>query len=351
VDRLRGQLEREREVKLATLRDGSRDGRLAVVSRDLTRAVFADGIARTLQAALDDWDGHAPALAALATDLAADRAVQAFDFDPAQAMAPLPRAHHWVDGSAYVNHVELVRRARGAAMPERFWQEPLIYQGGSDVLLGPRDDIVCASEDWGIDFEAELAVITDDVSMGISPIDALHHVRLLALVNDVSLRALIPDEVAKGFGFFQSKPASAFAPVVVTPDELGDGWREGRVHGSVTVYYNGELFGTPDAGRDMTFGFDALIAHAAHTRQLGAGTIIGSGTVSNRPEDEARITVAEGGVGHACIAEARARETLRYGTPRTPFMHFGDRVRIDMIDGAGASRFGAIDQRVRSSTR
>jgi fumarylacetoacetate (FAA) hydrolase len=236
-------------------------------------------------------------------------------------------------------------------MPERFWQEPLIYQGGSDVLLGPRDDIVCASEDWGIDFEAELAVITDDVSMGISPIDALHHVRLLALVNDVSLRALIPDEVAKGFGFFQSKPASAFAPVVVTPDELGDGWREGRVHGSVTVYYNGELFGTPDAGRDMTFGFDALIAHAAHTRQLGAGTIIGSGTVSNRPEDEARITVAEGGVGHACIAEARARETLRYGTPRTPFMHFGDRVRIDMIDGAGASRFGAIDQRVRSSTR
>jgi fumarylacetoacetate (FAA) hydrolase len=337
-------------VKLASLK-GGRDGRLVVVSSDLARCVAVPDIAATLQQALDGWHALAPRLADVYDELCHGPASEAVPFDPKACAAPLPRAYQWADGSAYVNHVELVRRARGAAMPERFWQEPLIYQGGSDTLLGPHDDIVCASQDWGIDFEAELAVITDDVPMGISPADALHHVRLLALVNDVSLRALIPGEVEKGFGFFQSKPSSAFAPVVVTPDELGDDWRDGRVHGVVSVHYNGELFGTPDAGRDMTFGFDALIAHAARTRQLGAGTIIGSGTVSNRPEDEARISVAEGGVGHACIAEARARETLRYGAPRTPFLHFGDRVRIDLLDGAGASRFGAIDQQVRSSTR
>jgi fumarylacetoacetate (FAA) hydrolase len=337
-------------MKLASLK-GGRDGRLAVVSGDLARCVAVPEIATTLQQALDAWGDVAPRLAAVYEELSDGRAAGAMAFDPAACAAPLPRAFQWADGSAYVNHVELVRRARGAAMPERFWQEPLLYQGGSDVLLGPHDDIVCGSEDWGIDFEAELAVITGDVPMGITPADALDHVCLVALVNDVSLRALIPGEVEKGFGFFQSKPASAFAAVVATLDELGGDWRDGRVHGAVTVHYNGELFGHPDAGRDMTFGFHDLVAHAARTRRLGAGTIIGSGTVSNLPDDPSRITIAEGGVGHACIAEARARESLRHGAPQTPFMRFGDRVRIDMLDGAGASRFGAIEQIVRSATR
>jgi fumarylacetoacetate (FAA) hydrolase len=323
-------------VKLATLRDGSRDGRLAVVSRDLTRAVFADGIARTLQAALDDWDGHAPALAALATDLAADRAVQAFDFDPAQAMAPLPRAHHWVDGSAYVNHVELVRKARGAKMPESFWTDPLVYQGGADDLLGAMQDFPCPSEDFGIDLEAEVAVVTGDVPLGTSAEAGRGHIRLLMLVNDWSLRNLIPAELEKGFGFYQSKPATAFSPVAVTPDELGEAWDGSRVHLPLVAHVNGKLLGRPNAGVDMTFHFGQLIAHVTKTRRLGAGTIIGSGTVSN--VDRSR--------GSCCLAEVRMLEVLARGTPATPFLRFGDRVRIEMLDAAGRSIFGAIDQQV-----
>ena len=321
-----------------------------VVSRDLSLACPVPDVATTLQQALDDWEAAAPRLEAAYRALNEGAAAEARPFDPAACAAPLPRAFQWADGSAYVNHVALVRQARGAEMPERFWHDPLMYQGGSDALLGPHDDIVAGSEDWGIDFEAELAVITGDVPMGVSSADALPCVRLVALVNDVSLRALIPDEVAKGFGFFHSKPSSAFAPVAVTPDELGDDWRGGRVHGPVHCHVNGELVGCPDAGRDMTFGFDALIAHAAKTRRLTAGTIIGSGTVSNLPQDESRITVAEGGVGHACLAEARARETVRYGAPQTPFLRFGDRVRIEMTGRDGVSRFGAIDQAVTQTS-
>lgn len=336
-------------MKLASLKDG-RDGRLVVVSRDLTRVCPVPTIAATLQQALDDWDMAASRLEAVYRALNEGTAADAQPFDPVGCAAPLPRAYQWADGSAYVNHVALVRQARGAEMPERFWHDPLLYQGGSDTLLGPRDDIVAGSEDWGIDFEAELAVITGDVPMGIRAADALRCVRLVTLVNDVSLRALIPDEVAKGFGFFQSKPSSAFAPVAVTPDELGDDWRGGRVHGAVHCHVNDVLVGCPDAGRDMTFGFDALIEHAARTRRLSAGTIIGSGTVSNLPQDESRITVAEGGVGHACIAEARARETVRHGAPQTPFLRFGDRVRIEMTGPDGVSRFGTIDQAVTQTS-
>ncbi|MEQ8485591.1 MAG: fumarylacetoacetate hydrolase family protein [Pseudomonadales bacterium] len=336
-------------MKLASLK-GGRDGGLVVVSRDLRHACPVPDVAATLQQALDDWHAAAPRLEAVYRALNEGTAADAQPFDPIGCAAPLPRAYQWADGSAYVNHVALVRQARGAEMPARFWHDPLMYQGGSDTLLGPHDDIAAASEDWGIDFEAELAVITGDVPMGVSAADALACVRLLTLVNDVSLRALIPDEVAKGFGFFHSKPSSAFAPVALTPDELGGDWRDGRVHGPVLCHVNDELLGTPDAGRDMTFGFDVLIAHAAKTRRLGAGSIIGSGTVSNLPEDESRITVAEGGVGHACIAEARARETVRYGAPRTPFLRFGDRVRIEMTGPDGVSRFGAIDQPVTQTS-
>jgi fumarylacetoacetate (FAA) hydrolase len=323
-------------VKLATLREGSRDGRLAVVSRDLRRAAFADGIARTLQVALDDWDGCAPALAALAADLEANRAVQAFDFDPAQAMAPLPRAHHWVDGSAYVNHVELVRKARGAKMPDSFWTDPLVYQGGSDDLLGAMQDFPCPSEDFGIDLEAEVAVVTGDVPMGTRSEDGRRHIRLLMLVNDWSLRNLIPAELEKGFGFYQSKPATAFSPVAITPDELGPAWDGGRVHLPLVVNVNDRLLGRPNAGVDMTFDFGQLIAHVTKTRRLGAGTIIGSGTVSNYDRS----------LGSCCLAEVRMLELLARGTPATPFLRFGDRVRIEMLDAAGRSIFGAIDQRV-----
>jgi fumarylacetoacetate (FAA) hydrolase len=326
-------------VKLATLRDGTRDGRLAVVSRDLSRAAFADGIARTLQEALDDWDGHAPALAALAADLEAGRAMQAFDFDPAQAMAPLPRAHHWVDGSAYVNHVELVRKARGAKMPESFWTDPLVYQGGSDDLLGPTQDVPLPSEDHGIDLEAEVAVVTGDVPIGTNPEDGRRHVRLVMLVNDWSLRNLIPAELEKGFGFYQSKPATAFSPVAVTPDELGAAWDGGKVHLPLVVHVNDKLLGRPNAGVDMTFDFGQLIAHVTKTRRLGAGTIIGSGTVSNL--DRSR--------GSCCLAEVRMLEVLARGTPATPFLRFGDRVRIEMLDAGGRSIFGAIDQKVVKS--
>lgn len=323
-------------MKLATLRDGTRDGRLAVVSRDLARAAFADGIARSLQDALDDWDGVAPALAALAADLEANRAVQSFEFDPAQAMAPLPRAHHWVDGSAYVNHVELVRKARGARMPDSFWTDPLVYQGGSDDLLGAMADVPLPDEAHGIDLEAEVAVVTGDVPMGTSPGDGRRHIRLVMLVNDWSLRNLIPAELEKGFGFYQSKPATAFSPVAVTPDELGAAWDGGKVHLPLVVHVNGRLLGRPNAGVDMTFDFGQLIAHVTKTRRLGAGTIIGSGTVSNYDRS----------LGSCCLAELRMLEVLARGTPVTPFLGFGDRVRIEMRDAAGHSIFGAIDQTV-----
>jgi fumarylacetoacetate (FAA) hydrolase len=321
-------------VKLASLA-GGRDGRLAVVSRDLSRAVPAVGIAATLQAALDDWAGTRPALEALARELEAGRAKSA-PFDPSEALSPLPRSFHWVDGSAYVNHVELVRKARGATMPESFWSDPLVYQGGSDDFLPPTADARFGSEDWGIDLEGEVAVVTDDVPMGTDPAAARGHIQLLMLVNDWSLRNLVPAELAKGFGFYQSKPATAFSPVAVTPDELGDAWRDARVHLPLLVHVNGKAFGCPNAGVDMTFDFGQLIAHAAKTRRLGAGSIVGSGTVSNR--DRA--------AGSTCLAERRMLETLDQGKPMTPFLSFGDRVRIEMPDAAGRSIFGAIDQRV-----
>jgi fumarylacetoacetate (FAA) hydrolase len=322
-------------MKLATLADGSRDGRLVVVGRDLQRATSASPIAPTLQAALDDWARAAPALAALSGELEAGR-VEDFAFNPAQALAPLPRSFHWVDGSAYVNHVELVRKARGATMPESFWTDPLVYQGGSDDLLPPMADVPFPSEDWGIDLEGEVAVVTDDVPMGTDGAAARRHIQLIMLVNDWSLRNLIPNELAKGFGFYQSKPATAFSPVAVTPDELGPAWKDGKVHLPLTVHLNGELFGRPNAGVDMTFDFGQLIAHAAKTRRLGAGSIVGSGTVSNRDRS----------AGSTCLAERRMLETLEQGRPKTPFLSFGDRVRIEMFDAAGDSIFGAIDQRV-----
>ena len=321
-------------MKLASLA-GGRDGRLAVVSRDLSRAMPAQGVANTLQAALDDWPRKKPALEALARELESGRA-QGVPFDPATALSPLPRAFHWVDGSAYVNHVELVRKARGASMPESFWTDPLVYQGGSDDFLPPQADAPFASEDWGIDLEGEVAVVTDDVPMGIGADAARDRIQLLMLVNDWSLRNLIPAELAKGFGFYQSKPATAFSPVAATPDELGDAWRDARVHLPLVVHLNGEPFGRPDAGTDMTFDFGQLIAHAARTRRLGAGSIVGSGTVSNRDRS----------AGSTCLAERRMLETLEHGKPVTPFLSFGDRVRIEMHDAAGRSIFGAIDQRV-----
>jgi fumarylacetoacetate (FAA) hydrolase len=323
-------------MKLATLRDGTRDGRLVVVSCDLTRGVEATAVARRLQDALDRWADLAPRLQELAAALESNRAPGAFEFDPGQAMAPLPRAHHWVDGSAYVNHVELVRKARGVEMPPSFWTDPLVYQGGSDDLLGPRDDVPVSSEDFGIDLEAEVAVITDDVPMGTTPAEARGHMILLVLVNDWSLRNLIPAELAKGFGFYQSKPATSFSPVAVTPDELGDAWDGARVHRPLVSHVNGTLLGQPDAGTDMTFDFPTLIAHVTRTRRLGAGSIIGSGTVSNYDRS----------LGSSCLAERRMLEQIDGGRPVTPFLHFGDRVRIEMFDAAGRSLFGAIDQRV-----
>jgi fumarylacetoacetate (FAA) hydrolase len=328
-------------MKLATLKDGSRDGQLAVVSRDLTLAHHASGIVGRLQDALDDWSFFAPQLEDLYRTLNEGRARHAFAFDPKLALAPLPRAYQWADGSAYVNHVELVRKARGADMPPSFWTDPLMYQGASDDLLGAHAPIVCASEEFGIDFEAEVAVITDDVPMGTAPQDAATHVRLLMLVNDVSLRNLIPGELAKGFGFFQSKPATGCSPVAVTPDELGDAWRDAKVHRPLVVHWNGEQVGAPDAGTDMTFDFGQLIAHVARTRQLGAGSIVGSGTVSNL--DRSR--------GYCCIAEKRSLEMIEGGAARTPFMRYGDRVRIEMFDAAGQSIFGAIDQTVAPLAR
>jgi fumarylacetoacetate (FAA) hydrolase len=328
-------------MKLATLKDGSRDGQLAVVSRDLTLAHHAAGIASRLQNALDDWNFIAPQLDELYQTLNEGRARHAFPFDPRLSMAPLPRAYQWADGSAYVNHVELVRKARGADMPPSFWTDPLMYQGGSDDLLGAHDRIVCPSEEFGIDFEAEVAVVTDDVKMGTRAAEAVAHIRLLMLVNDVSLRNLIPGELAKGFGFFQSKPATAFSPVAVTPDELGDAWRDAKLHRPLVVHWNDARVGEPDAGDDMTFDFGQLIAHVARTRNLGAGSIIGSGTVSNL--DRSR--------GYCCIAEKRSLEMIESGSAVTPFMKYGDRVRIEMLDDHGRSIFGAIDQQVAAPAR
>lgn len=328
-------------MKLATLKDGSRDGQLVVVARDLTTAHHAAGIAPRLQAVLDDWDFLAPQLDDLYQTLNEGRARHAFPFDPGLAMAPLPRAYQWADGSAYVNHVELVRKARGAEMPDSFWKDPLMYQGASDELLGANDPIICPNEDFGIDFEAELAVITDDVPMGTRPAAAGDHIRLLMLVNDVSLRNLIPAELAKGFGFFQSKPATGCSPVAVTPDELGDAWKDGKVNLPLVVHWNAVKVGEPNAGDDMTFNFPQLIAHITKTRNARAGSIVGSGTVSN--VDRSR--------GYCCIAEKRSLEMIESGTASTPFMKYGDTVRIEMFDGHGRSIFGAIEQRVAPPAR
>lgn len=337
-------------MKFATLKNGTRDGELVLVSRDLARFVAVPEIARTLQAALDDWNRAVPALLAISAELNAARMPDAAPFDPTLAMAPLPRAYQWADGSAYVNHVELVRKARGATMPPEFWTDPLMYQGASDTLLGACDDIVFADESWGIDFEAEVAVVTDDVPMGTTAADANRHIRLLMLVNDISLRNLIPAELAKGFGFVQSKPSSAFSPVAVTPDELGDGWRGDMVHLPLESHLNGALFGRPNAGIDMTFDFATLIAHVAKTRDLEAGSIVGSGTVSNKENGGPGRPAASGGIGYSCIAEQRTVETILAGKATTPFMRFGDRIRIEMRDPQGHSVFGAIEQKVRAPT-
>jgi fumarylacetoacetate (FAA) hydrolase len=342
-------------MKLATVRNGTRDGELVLVSTDLAKAVrAADAVAglATMQQFLDDWDSYVLPAERIAAELdevseGASSRLRVFDFDPARAMAPLPRAFQWADGSAYLNHVELARKARGATMPESFATDPLMYQGGSDTLLGPHDPIELVDEAWGLDLEGEIAVILGDVPMGVSPAAALDYVRLVVLVNDVSLRNLIPGEIAKGFGFFHGKPSSAFSPVAVTPDELGPAWRDGKVHLPLCAYVNGELLGKPDAGRDMTFSLADLIAHAAKTRRLSAGTILGSGTVSNRGEGGSPgLPVGQGGAGYTCLAEVRMVETLLHGKPRTPFLKVGDRVRIEMLDAARQSVFGAIDQRV-----
>jgi fumarylacetoacetate (FAA) hydrolase len=332
-------------VKLASLK-GGRDGRLVVVSRDLAWCVESTGIAATLQAALDDWQACAPLLAELSDSLNAG-SLASRRFREHEAASPLPRAWQWADGSAYVNHVALVRQARGAEMPGSFWTDPLMYQGGSDGFLAPRDPIPLADPAWGCDFEAETAVIVGDVARGAGRDEALAAVRLVMLANDVSLRNLIPGELAKGFGFFQSKPAGSFSPVAVTPDELGPAWADGKVSGEMLVELNGALFGRADAGVDMTFDFGQLIAHAARTRALAAGTIVGSGTVSNRGVDGGPgKPIGEGGAGYSCIAELRTVETLASGAAKTPFLKAGDTVRIEMLDARRHSIFGAIEQTV-----
>jgi fumarylacetoacetate (FAA) hydrolase len=331
-------------MKLATLQDGSRDGQLVVVSRDLTTAHYATGIAHRLQQVLDDWGFMSPQLEDLYTALNHGRARHAFPFNPGQCMAPLPRAYQWADGSAYLNHVELVRKARNAEVPATFYTDPLMYQGGSDDFLGPCDDIVVPSEAMGIDFEAEVAVVTGDVPMGATPEQALDGIRLVMLANDVSLRNLIPAELAKGFGFFQSKPATAFSPVAVTLDELGPAWQDGRVHLALQSTWNGRKVGLCDAGPDMTFHFGQLIAHIAKTRNVRAGSIVGSGTVSNPGiEKNGRM---EWPKGYSCIAEKRCIETIQDGAPKTEFMKYGDTIRIEMKGLDGKSLFGAIEQEV-----
>ena len=334
-------------MKLTTLKNDTRDGALHVVSKDLSRCLPAGDAAPTLQQALDDWSNVAQKLQNLSDKLEADPSA-GFVFDQSNCHSPLPRAYQWADGSAYVNHVELVRKARGAEMPESFWTDPLMYQGGSDSFLDPHENIVMPQDDgFGIDMEGEIAIITDDVPMGVSASDALSHIKLIMLVNDVSLRGLIPGELAKGFGFFQSKPSSAFSPCAITPDELGANWKDGKVHLPLLVTYNGAPFGMANAGIDMTFNFGQLIAHAARTRPLEAGTIIGSGTVSNKLEGGSPgKPITEGGVGYSCIAEIRMIETINHGEPSTPFMQFGDTVAIEMQDNTGKSIFGRIEQKV-----
>lgn len=337
-------------MKLATLKTGGRDGTLVVVSRDLALCQRVPDVARTLQAALDDWNNCAPQLAAVYLQLnaagSAGNISAAEPFVEADCHSPLPRAYQWADGSAYINHVELVRKARGAELPASFYTDPLMYQGGSDRFVGPRDPIAVLDESWGVDLEAEVAVITGDVPMGVDAAACADTIRLVMLVNDVSLRNLIPGELAKGFGFFQAKPASAFSPVAVTPDELGSAWHDSKLHLPLQVTLNTHAFGKPNAGDDMTFNFAQLVAHAARTRELGAGTIIGSGTVSNKQGGLHGSSIQHGGVGYCCLAEVRMYETIEQGSPSTPFLRYGDTVRIEMIDGAGASIFGAIDQAV-----
>ena len=327
-------------MKLGSLKEGGRDGTLIVVSRDLTRAVRASGIAETLQRALEDWSNTAPRLNALSDALNAGGAEAAFDLDQAALAAPLPRAYEFVDGSAYLPHVERVRRARGAEVPESFYVDPLMYQAVSAGFYGPRDPVRVVSEDYGIDLEAEVVIVTDDVPMAATPEQAAAHIQLVGLVNDVSLRNLIPNELAKGFGFLQSKPRSALSPVFVTPDELGEAWQDSKVHRPLLTHINGEWFGAPEAGVDMQFNFAQLVAHAAKTRPLSAGTIVGSGTVAN--EDTS--------LGASCFAERRTVETLELGKPKTPFMKFGDTVRIEMLDANGDSIFGAIEQRMEAQS-
>ena len=332
-------------MKLATLKDSTRDGRLVVVSLDLTRCTEVGHIARTLQAALDDWEHVGPRLQQIAEGIETG-AQPTIRFHEHDAASPLPRAYQWADGSAYVNHVELVRRARNAEMPASFWVDPLMYQGGSDGFLAPRDPIMAADEAYGIDMEGEVAVVVGDVPMGVSPDIARQAIQLVMLVNDVSLRGLIPEELAKGFGFFQSKPASAFSPVAVTPDELGEAWDGGKLHLPLLVTLNNRPFGKANAGVDMTFDFGQLISHAAKTRSLVAGTIVGSGTVSNKLDGGPGKPVDSGGVGYSCIAEIRTIETIETGEAKTPFLQFGDQVRIEMRNHAGHSIFGAIEQTV-----
>ena len=323
-------------MKLATLKEGGRDGTLIVVSRDMTRAVEAKDIAASLQAALDDWDQTAPRLNTLYDELNADQVEDAFDLDINDLAAPLPRCYQFLDGSAYLPHVERVRKARGAEVPESFFTDPLMYQAVSDGFMGPLDDIAMASTEWGIDFESEIGVITDDVPMGATPEECANHVQLVTILNDVSLRNLIPGELAKGFGFLQSKPRSSLAPVVVTPDELGDAWQNEKLHLPLLTHLNGELFGEPEAGEDMQFSFAELLAHAAKSRPLAAGTLLGSGTIAN--QDTSR--------GASCLAEKRMLEIIANGKPETPFMQFGDKVRIEMKTRDGESIFGAIEQEV-----
>lgn len=331
-------------MKLATLKQGGRDGRLAVVSRDLSRYVLPD--IPTLQAALDDWEHAEGRLKTVYDDLNADPA-KGEPFDPEQCHSPLPRAYQWADGSAYLNHVELVRKARNSEVPESFYDDPLMYQGGSDSFIGPRDEVL-AKPQWGIDFEAEVVVVSGDLKQGATPEEAGKAIRLLMLVNDVSLRGLIPAELAKGFGFFQSKPASAFSPVAVTPDELGDAWRDNKVHLPLRVKLNDKLFGFPNAGQDMTFDFGRLLSHVAKTRDAEAGTIVGSGTVSNKQDNLYGSSVENGGVGYCCLAEVRMYETIETGAPKTPFMQHGDTVAIEMLDADGNNIFGTIINRVNT---
>lgn len=336
-------------MKLATLKNGSRDGRLVVVSKDLTRCTDAARIAPTLQAALDDWDAAAPRLARMAEGVELG-SVPTFRFHEHECESPLPRAYQWLDGSAYLNHVELVRKARGAEVPETFYSDPLMYQGGSDTFIGPRDPILARDESYGIDMEAEIAVITDDVPMGVSAEEAHTHIKLIMIVNDVSLRGLIPAELAKGFGFVQSKASSAFSPVAVTPEMLGNAWNNGTIDLPLLVDYNGAPFGKANVKTDMTFNMGELVAHAAKTRALVAGTVIGSGTVSNKFEGGEGKKIEHGGVGYSCIAEIRMIEKIQTGEFTTPFMSFGDTVGIEMKDGDGKSIFGRIENNVEKYT-